>query len=129
MNIPMQPLAAYLATQPELTWRPSIDGAVTVTRNAHERWCLQREISNAGAGFGYWRTETLAAQGVAANDSDSREFAQALVEALADHLTPRNLLHLAEAFAAAYARETAPRVEPGTNEPAANTGPLPAHIA
>jgi hypothetical protein len=123
----LQPLAAYLAAHPELTWCPSTEPAAVVTRSAHERWRLQREISDAGAGFGYWRTETLAAQGVAANDVDSREFAQALVDALADHLTPRNLQHLAEAFAAAHARETTTRAGAvlsaavGTENSSANT--------
>lgn len=107
----MQPqsLAALLAEHPEIRWLPSTEPAVTVARSMHVRWRLQRELSDASAGAGYVRNETLAAAGVSANDVDSREFAQGLVAALADHLTPRNLKDLADAFAAAYKEEVASR--------------------
>jgi len=107
----MQPqsLAALMAEHPEISWVPSKEQAVTVARSVHVRWRLQRELSDAGAGAGYVRSEALAATGVSANDVDSREFANGLVAALADHLTPRNLKDLAEAFAAAYSEEVASR--------------------
>jgi hypothetical protein len=107
----MQPqsLAALLAEHPEIRWVPSKESAVTVARSVHVRWRLQRELSDAGVGAGYVRSEGLAAIGVSANDLDSREFAKGLVAALADHLTPRNLKDLAEAFAEAYSAEAAAR--------------------
>jgi len=103
-----QSLTAHLAEQAELKWVPSLEPTVTVARSAHVRWRIQRELSNAGAGVGYERNEALAAAGLSANDIDSREFAQNLVAVLADHLTPRNLRHLAEAFAAACNEQAAP---------------------
>lgn len=114
----MQPqsLAVLLAEHPEINWLPSKEPAVTVARSVHVRWRLQRELSDASAGAGFMRSEALAASGVSANDVDSQEFAKSLVAALADHLTPRNLKHLADAFAAAYDQDVAARAKQTVSE-------------
>ena len=110
MKTPLLPLSAFLAVQPGLTWFPAPEPVQFVARTADVRWKIQREISNAESGIAYSRREALYEQGVNANDEDSKNFATGLVQALEEHLTPRDLRQLAEAFAAAYQKTEFERV-------------------
>lgn len=104
MNQPLQPLSAFLAAQTDLNWLPSQEPAVTVARGTHVRWRIQREVSDAEPGLAYGRRESLMAQDINPSDADSREFAQGIANALTDHLTLRDLRHLARVFAEAVAQ-------------------------
>jgi len=68
-----------------------------------------RMLTSRDIGYGLWRDEKLAEHGVFGADHDSRQFAQTLYEALADHLSIRNLEHLVEVFTLALASEEARR--------------------
>lgn len=110
LKTPLLPLSAFLAIQPGVTWFTAPESAQFVARSADVRWKIQREISNAESGVAYSRREALYEQGVNANEEDSKNFATGLVQALEEHLTPRDLRNLAEAFNAAYQKTEFERV-------------------
>lgn len=103
---PLLPLSAFHDAQTNLCWRALAAPAVLSLREG-ERLVLQFQHANVPLGHQLWREEELGRQGVFAAEEDARQFAQAIVEALGDHLSICDLEHLAAAFAAKLASEHA----------------------
>jgi hypothetical protein len=96
-EIPLQPLADFLASQPEIeqSWR--VRSSAVVAHHPHKRWRISVETLPE-IGFGLWRDEMLAERGVSSVEGDVREFASGFVAAMADELSIHDLRLLTESF-------------------------------
>lgn len=63
-----------------------------------QRFIVTMERASDMGGLGMWRSDALADAGVYCAEHDSQQFADGLVERLADHLSIRNLEHIVAAF-------------------------------
>lgn len=105
---PLLPLSAFHAALPGLNWRV-VQPATALSLRECERVVLQFQQANVPLGHQLWREEELGRQGIFTAEEDSRQFAQALVEALGDRLSLCDLEQLAAAFAAKLASAQASR--------------------
>jgi hypothetical protein len=107
-SIPLLPLSAFQDAHPALAWTSAQSTAVVPLREG-ERFVVQLEQSGALSGYGPWRNDELANQGIDCCEEDAKSFAQGLLNAINDQLSHYELAHLVATFSAELERREAER--------------------